>query len=98
VDPFAGGPSTVIEVHSHHRMGPFFSSTDDAEERAGFRIYAVIGTQPSRPSILVRVGIYGHFYNIPACWAFDLPAGVSDALKTGPEPEYEEFDYDLTYA
>lgn len=80
VDPFAGGTDTVIELHSHHSMQAFFSATDDREERAGFRVYSVIGDLVMRPTILTRVGIYGHFWNIPSEWIYSLPVGVSDGL------------------
>ena len=88
LDPFAGGVNTMIEVHSHHNMSAFFSATDNREEKTGFRIYAVLGGLASRPSILVRVGIYGHFMEIPASWVFQLPPEVSDALFLEMEPEY----------
>lgn len=71
VDEFAGGADTVIEVHSHHHMSAFFSRVDDIEERAGFRLYGVIGELGrERPQMRVRVGIYGHFYEIPASSVF----------------------------
>ena len=79
VDPFAGGANTLLEVHSHHQMGAFFSGTDNKEEQ-GFRLYAVIGNLADRPTMLARVGIYGHFWLIPASWVFELPEGVRDGL------------------
>jgi hypothetical protein len=48
----------------------------------------VIGRLSTRPSILVRVGIYGHFWEIPAAWVFQVPPGVSDELYAESEPEY----------
>jgi PRTRC genetic system protein A len=94
VDPYAGGANTVVEVHSHHSMGAFFSKTDDREENTGFRLYTVLGNLLTRPAILCRVGIFGHFWQIPAAWVFDLPAGVNDALY--PILEYEEIE-DASY-
>jgi PRTRC genetic system protein A len=79
INPFAG-VSTALEVHSHHAMGAFFSKADDKEESAGFRVYAVIGDLGHRPAILTRVGIYGHFQEVPSSWIFDLPKGVRDGL------------------
>jgi PRTRC genetic system protein A len=87
-DPFAGGVNTMIEVHSHHNMGAFFSQADNNDERGGFRIYAVIGGLSTRPTILTRVGIYGHFMEIPSDWVFQLPPGVTDALYQETELEY----------
>jgi PRTRC genetic system protein A len=62
----------LVELHSHHRMQAYFSGTDDADER-GFRVYAVMGEidNPLVP-ISVRVGVYGHFLNIPASSVFHM--------------------------
>jgi len=68
----------LIEVHSHHRMAPSFSSTDDADE-TGFRVYTVLGNIFTRPAIRVRVGLYGYRWEIPASWIFDLPPEIEDA-------------------
>lgn len=69
----------LIELHSHHEMSAFFSRTDDADE-TGFRIYAVVGKVSTHPHITVRVGVYGHFWEIPASWVFDLPHYVQDEV------------------
>lgn len=90
VDPFAGGTQTLIEVHSHHHMKTFFSGTDNREEQAGFRIYSVIGDLANEPTILTRVGIYGHFWEIPSSWVYDLPSGVKDGLFAN---EFYEVEY-----
>lgn len=87
VDPYAGGASTVIEVHSHHHMPAFFSNTDDREEQSGFRVYAVLGDLARTPEIMVRVGIHGHFMNIPAGWVFELPGFARDAMAPLQERE-----------
>lgn len=74
----------VIEVHSHNRMRPFFSEWDDRDEQ-GFRLYGVIGDfgrEGKRPSLRLRVGVYGNFYEIPAAWAFEMPDGLTDAVAT----------------
>jgi PRTRC genetic system protein A len=76
----AESAGALIEVHSHHYMRPAFSSIDD-EDETGFRLYAVLGDLPHRPAIRMRVGVYGHFWEIPADCAFDLPAGIEDALS-----------------
>jgi len=68
----------VVEVHSHHGMSTCFSSTDDADEM-GFRIYAVLGEIYTRPTFRVRVGLYGHYWEIPATWVFQLPHRITDA-------------------
>lgn len=96
VDPYAGGADTVIEVHSHHKMQAFFSSTDDREERTGFRVYAVLGDLGGEPEILARVGIHGHFMNIPAGWVFELPGFTRDAAAaTGRLARRQEEETDV---
>ncbi len=70
--------AALIEVHSHHFMSPVFSTTDDQDE-TGFRLYAVLGSLHRQPALRLRVGVYGHFWEIPAAWAFELPEGIADA-------------------
>jgi hypothetical protein len=57
-----------------------FSPTDD-EEETGFRIYAVMGHIYTEPVIRVRVGIYGHMWEIPALTVFDRLGQFKDALS-----------------
>ena len=81
LDPFnPSAKDALVEVHSHVHMDAFFSNTDDRDE-TGFRLYAVLGRIFDRPVINVRIGIYGHFWNIPVDWVFELPSGVLDALS-----------------
>lgn len=83
------GADTLIELHSHHNMPAFFSSTDDKEEQTGFRIYAVIGKLDRAPEILVRVGIYGHFGYVPAASIFGLPSVLNDPYTIIFEVDHE---------
>jgi len=70
----------VIDLHSHNSMPAFFSSTDDADEQ-GLRFYAVIGRiDTDRPEIRVRVGVYGHFLDVPADMVFDDLGPFTDRL------------------
>jgi PRTRC genetic system protein A len=93
VNPFAGGTDTLLEIHSHHNMNAFFSGTDNQDERAGFRLFAVLGRVGSQqPEIHVRVGIYGHFWSFPARWVFELPEFVVDVVQPRPELVYEEVE------
>jgi PRTRC genetic system protein A len=78
----------LVDVHSHHRMKARFSSTDDADE-SGFRLYCVIGSLLHQPEIRLRVGCYGYFWEIPASWVFDLPAGLLDCNPETGESEEE---------
>jgi len=74
--------TAVVEVHSHHSMAACFSPTDDADE-TGFRIFGVLGEIYTRPTLRVRVGLYGHYWELPATWVFQLPHRVIDAQARG---------------
>jgi PRTRC genetic system protein A len=80
---------TVIDLHSHNSMPAFFSSTDDADEQ-GLRFYAVIGRiDTDQPEIRVRVGVYGHFLDVPADMVFDDLGPFVDQMG---EDEADEVD------
>ena len=83
------GIKALIDLHSHAVMDPFFSPTDNKDEQ-GFRIFAVIGKVNEEPLILVRVGVYGNYWNIPADMAFDLPEEIRDAYYGKGEVLYDE--------
>jgi PRTRC genetic system protein A len=72
------GVKALIDLHSHARMEPFFSITDNKDEQ-GFRIFAVIGNVNVNPEIRVRVGVYGNYWNIPASMIFEMPREIQDA-------------------
>ena len=91
VDPYERDlPAPVLDLHSHHTMAPFFSGTDCADDY-GFRLNAVWGHLDNWPMIRVRLGIYGHYYPIPATRVFDLPSFVRDGffLTDGQLPRKE---------
>ena len=68
---YENDPHAVIDLHSHGRMEAFFSSTDDADEQ-GFRLYVVIGNvDTDSPTIVARVGVYGHHMSIDPSVIFD---------------------------
>lgn len=72
-------PHVLIEIHSHHVLPASFSSQDNIEE-SGFKIYGVIGTIFSQPTLRLRVGIYHQlFWEIPAHFVFDMPPKIYDA-------------------
>ena len=74
----------VVDLHSHAEMAPFFSDTDDADER-GLRFYVVIGKiNADAPEIAVRVGVYGYTWNVPALTVFD---GLGPFVEVDPEVE-----------
>ena len=74
------GTSALIDLHSHARFSPFFSPTDN-EDETGFRIYVVIGNVDKTPAMSVRVGVYSHYFNIPASTVFELPDGIQDIYE-----------------
>lgn len=95
-DDRAGSPyaRALIEVHSHHQMRPVFSPRDNRDE-TGFRIYAVIGNIFTKPTLRVRVGIYGYRWEIPADCIFEMPDGIEDALSPFFQEDCtEEIDFE----
>jgi PRTRC genetic system protein A len=83
------GIRALIDLHSHALMEPFFSRTDDKDEQ-GFRIFAVLGKVNGKPKIIVRVGVYGNYWNIPASMIFELPEEIWDAYYGRGELDYDE--------
>lgn len=62
----------IVEIHSHGESPAYFSQTDDRDENSGFRIYGVLGKlHQARPELLLRVGLFGHFWIIPASAVFE---------------------------
>lgn len=63
--------SVVLDLHSHHGMNSFFSSTDNNDEQ-GLRFYAVIGKiYHDLPEIRLRVGVYGDWLELDPLDLFD---------------------------
>lgn len=62
--------SVLLDLHSHHGMEAYFSSTDDRDD-TGLSVSAVIGTIYTRPTIVVRINVFGQRWNIPALLVFD---------------------------
>ena len=83
------GIKALIDLHSHALMDPFFSRTDNKDELS-FRIFAVIGKVNEKPLILVRVGVYGNYWNIPADMIFELPEEIRDAYYGKGGVDYDE--------
>lgn len=81
----------LIDIHSHHSMPAFFSSTDDRDD-TGLSISAVVGQIFDQPEIAIRANVYGHHQRIPALAIFDhLPAPLREAAQAR-----EDDDADLT--
>ncbi|HUV51629.1 MAG TPA: Mov34/MPN/PAD-1 family protein [Dehalococcoidia bacterium] len=54
-------PDTVMEIHSHGLMSPFFSGIDNADEQS-MAIYAVVGgLDRFIPDVNLRIGLYGYY-------------------------------------
>jgi len=83
------GIKALIDLHSHALMDPFFSCTDNKDEQ-GFRIFVVIGKVNGKPEIVVRVGVYGNYWNIPASMIFELPEEIWDTYYGKGELDYDE--------
>jgi PRTRC genetic system protein A len=69
----------VLDIHSHQRLPPFFSATDDADD-VGIAVYAVVGAfgDPGGPAVRARLGALGHWWPVSLGALFDGPLGVRD--------------------
>lgn len=69
------------EIHSHHKMSAFFSSTDDESER-GTGVYGVIGRITGElPEARFRYSCGGHFRELLAEDLFDDPSTIARTVK-----------------
>lgn len=69
-------PGTVVGVHSHGRMGAFFSSTDDADDQ-GFLVLVVLGEVGRLvPRARARLSVYGYFAPVGLGEVFSGPISV----------------------
>jgi PRTRC genetic system protein A len=90
----------ILELHSHHGLSAYFSTTDDRDEARSFRLFAVIGRIFDQPEIRVRVGVFGHFWEVSATTVLEIPEGWLDYAANEREPtsyreseqEYVEFN------
>jgi hypothetical protein len=56
-------------------------------------VYAVIGRVKTRPSLCVRVGVYGDCWSIPAATIFEMPEEIRDCFYwKGAFDEEDEAD------
>lgn len=68
---FDDNPLSLVDIHSHNTMRPFWSATDDADEQ-GLRFYVVVGNlDQDTPTARARIGVYGHHLDIPLDVIFD---------------------------
>lgn len=68
--PMPTSGTVLLDLHSHHAMRAYFSSTDDADDQ-GLSVSAVIGNLFRQPEIVVRLNVYGLHCPVPAGIVFD---------------------------
>ncbi|MBW4632978.1 MAG: hypothetical protein KME30_14075 [Iphinoe sp. HA4291-MV1] len=61
----------LVEVHSHGCMKATPSCQDNQEESGKFRIFGIIGTVNTTPTIYTRLGAYNHFFEIDPNFIFE---------------------------
>jgi len=79
-------PNTVVGVHSHGRMGDFFSSTDDADDQ-GFLVSVVLGEVGRLvPTARARLCVYGYFAPARLGEVFSGPISVLEEVVDNLPP------------
>jgi PRTRC genetic system protein A len=65
----------VMEAHSHNTMNAFWSSVDNADEKAD-RLFMVIGALNNQtPEVKIRCGMAGHYIDMTIEQVFEKPIG-----------------------
>lgn len=64
----------LIEIHSHGHLKAFWSGADNQDE-TGFKLYGVVGDLPGNPTLRMRVGVYGHWWEIDPSEITIIPQG-----------------------
>lgn len=81
IHPLEDDEELAVDLHTHGRLGAFWSSTDDADDQ-GVKVCGVFGDLLSdQPSAAFRIAVNGHFADLPHPWAFDE--------GPGPDPEHD---------
>lgn len=62
--------SVVLELHSHHKMGAWFSTKDNEDEK-GLKVYGVVGNLDKTPIVKLRLGVYGYYLTLSWRDVFD---------------------------
>lgn len=70
------GP-VLLDLHSHHGMDAYFSATDDRDD-SGLSVSAVVGKIYTRPTIVVRINVFGQRHTVPALMMFDSLGPFAD--------------------
>lgn len=72
------------EIHSHHRMPPFFSEDDDSSEAVSGGLFGVIGDiRDAKPAAIFRYSCGGHFRVLHARQLFEPAYEVPDIIRDG---------------
>lgn len=85
-------PPVLLEFHTHGAMSAFWSGTDNRDEQ-GFRFYAVAGRLNSAtPAIRLRLGVYGHFWELPLATLFEPVDDANPSAMNGHDAGEEAHD------
>jgi len=82
------GDHVILDLHSHANMAAGFSPKDNEDETA-FKLYAVVGKLKEWPTVRLRVGVYGNFYDLS--WSEVFEGALTGAAEK-PEEEVEPID------
>lgn len=67
----------VLQLHSHNSMRAYFSEVDNTDEKR-FLLYGVVGELDQEcPSMRVRAGFNGYFFDLPLEYVFQNPVLTS---------------------
>ena len=72
------GKNVVLDIHSHGRMGAFFSSKDN-EDETGLKLYVVVGKLDATPVVKLRIGVYGYFKTL--AWGDVFDGSLAGAVE-----------------
>lgn len=64
------GEKVVLEMHSHGKMGAWFSVKDNEDEK-GLKVYGVVGQLDKTPIVKLRLGVYGYYIDLSWSEVFD---------------------------
>ena len=72
--------NVVLELHSHGKIGAFFSSLDNSDEQ-GLRLYGVVGNPRGGLQVKMRLGVYGYYGPVELQNVFDdVPPDLLDQV------------------
>ena len=82
----------VMDIHSHHTMGNFFSGTDNSDEK-GDRLYGVIGKLDKGGEISIRAGAGKNKIELTVRDVFETPKMNKEWMKNIKEKVYAPYVY-----